>query len=89
MSVAVSSEHCLLVEASSRLEAAEKPQCPTVYSLDGPRLRGHIFFVLETDASILGLGAILSQQPPNGTIHPVAYASRSLNQAERLHNNGT
>ena len=33
-------------------------------------------FVLETDASILGLGAILSQQQPNGTIHPVAYASR-------------
>ena len=40
-------------------------------------------FVLETDASILGLGAILSQQQPDGTIHPVAYASRSLNQAER------
>ena len=40
-------------------------------------------FVLETDASILGLGAILSQQQPDGTNHPVAYASRSLNQAER------
>ena len=40
-------------------------------------------FVLETDASILGLGAILSQHQPDGTVHPVAYASRSLNQAER------
>ena len=40
-------------------------------------------FVLETDASILGLGAILSQQQPDGTSHPVVYASRSLNQAER------
>ena len=40
-------------------------------------------FVLETDASILGLGAILSQYQPDGQIHPVAYASRSLNQAER------
>ena len=37
-------------------------------------------FILETDASILGLGAILQ---PNGSTHPVAYASRSLNQAER------
>ena len=40
-------------------------------------------FVLETDASILRLGAILSQQQPDGTIHPIAYASRALNQAER------
>jgi len=40
-------------------------------------------FVLETDASLLGLRAILSQQQPDGTNHPVAYASRSLNQAER------
>ena len=46
-----------------------------------PRLEDS--FVLKTDASILGLGAMLSQQQPDGTIHPVAYASRSLNQAER------
>ncbi len=40
-------------------------------------------FILETDASILGLGAILSQCQEDGQTHPVAYASRSLNQAER------
>ena len=40
-------------------------------------------FILETDASILGLGAILSQRQSDGQVHPVAYASRSLNQAER------
>ncbi len=40
-------------------------------------------FILETDASILGLGAILSQEQTDGTTHPVAYASRTLNQAER------
>ncbi len=46
-----------------------------------PRLNDS--FILETDASILGLGAILSQCQPDGSVHPVAYASRSLNQAER------
>ena len=35
-------------------------------------------FVLETDASIKGLGAILSQRQGYGKLHPVAYASRVL-----------
>ena len=40
-------------------------------------------FTLETDASIQGLGAILSQVQPDGKLHPVAYASRALNPCER------
>ena len=40
-------------------------------------------FILETDASYVGLGAILSQQQDDGTIHPIAYASRSLDQHEK------
>lgn len=32
-------------------------------------------FILETDASYVGLGAILSQQQDDGKIHPIAYAS--------------
>ena len=40
-------------------------------------------FVLETDASIHGLGDILSQKQPDGLLHPVAYASRALLPAER------
>ena len=35
-------------------------------------------FVSETDASLSGVGAILSQQQPDGKLHPVAYASRAL-----------
>ena len=39
-------------------------------------------FVLETDASIKGLGAVLSQKQSDGLLHPVAYASRSLSGPE-------
>ena len=40
-------------------------------------------YFLETNASIHGLGAVLSQKQPDGRIHPVAYASRGLTPAER------
>ena len=39
-------------------------------------------FVLHTDSSGLGLGAVLYQQV-DGNLHPVAFASRGLNRAER------
>ena len=40
-------------------------------------------FILETDASIEGIGAVLSQPQEDAMVHPVAYASRSLTAAER------
>ena len=40
-------------------------------------------FILETDASIKGLGAVLSQQQEDGEIHPPAFASRALSQQEQ------
>ena len=40
-------------------------------------------FILETDASAQGLGAILSQEQEDGQVHPVAYASRALSPSER------
>lgn len=39
-------------------------------------------FFLETDASILGIGAVLSQPQEDGLTHPVAYASRALSPQE-------
>ena len=39
-------------------------------------------FILHTDASGLGLGAVLYQQV-DGNMHLVAFASRGLNRAER------
>ena len=40
-------------------------------------------FILETDASTMGLGAVLAQQQHSGKTHPVAYASRTLTPAEK------
>ena len=39
-------------------------------------------FLLETDASIEGLGAMLSKKRDNGRYHPMAYASRGLKGSE-------
>ena len=44
-------------------------------------------FILETDASLSGLGIILSQQGKDRKIHVMAYASHSLHPSERsMHN---
>ena len=40
-------------------------------------------FILSTDASAAGLGAVLEQQGEDGALHPVAYASRTISKHER------
>ena len=40
-------------------------------------------FLLETDASKEGLGAVLSQKQEDGQFHPVAYGSRALSMHEK------
>ena len=44
-------------------------------------------FMLESDASVQGLGAVLSQQDETGKLHMIAYAKQSLDPSERsMHN---
>ena len=40
-------------------------------------------FVLETDASIHGIGAVLGQHQDDGNVHPISYGSRALSVAEK------
>ena len=40
-------------------------------------------FLLETDASRRGLGAVLSQKQADGQYHPIAYASCVMNETEQ------
>ena len=40
-------------------------------------------FILETDASGIGLGAVLLQKQEDGKLHPIAYASRALHGSQK------
>lgn len=44
-------------------------------------------FILHTDASGEGLGAVLEQKQRVRMLHPVAYASRTLTKRERKYGN--
>ena len=48
-----------------------------------PRFGLGVEFVLETDGSGVGLGALLSQTQKDNQVHPIAYASRSLDHSEK------
>ena len=72
-------------------EAHEAFDCLKAACLQAPILSFPDFskpFLLETDASGKGLGAVLSQKQSDGRYHPIAYASRIMNETEqRYHSN--
>ena len=69
-------------QVNEALEAFErvKEACLTAPILSFPDFSKP--FLLETDASGIGLGAVLSQKKEDGRYHPIAYASRSMNDTE-------
>ena len=67
-------------------EALEAFDCLKAACLQAPVLAFLDFnkpFLLETDASRRGLGAVLSQKQADGRYHPIAYASRVTNETEQ------
>ena len=72
-------------------EAREAFECLKANCLQAPILAFPDFnkpFLLETEASGRGLGAVLSQKQADGRYHPIAYASRIMNETEqRYHSN--
>ena len=67
-------------------EALEAFNCLKVACLQAPILAFPDFnkpFLLETDASGRGLGAILSQKQADGQYHPITYASHVMNETEQ------
>ena len=68
-------------------EALEAFDCLKAACLQAPILAFLDFnkpFLLETDASGRGLGAVLSQKQADGRYHPIAYASRVMNETEQI-----
>ena len=55
MSAAMSSEYCLLAEASLCLEAAERSQWPRVYSSGRARSRGRMPSLVGDSGQVLGV----------------------------------
>ena len=72
-------------------EALEAFDCLKAACLQAPILAFPDFdkpFLLETDASGKGLGAVLSQKPADGRYHPITYTSHVMNETEqRYHSN--
>ena len=72
-------------------EAREAFDCLKAACLQAPILAFPDFnkpFLLETDASGRGLGAVLSKKQADGQYHPIAYASCVMNETEqRYHSN--
>ena len=82
--------HCLLKKdalfqwTNECQEAFERLKSSIVTSpvLAYPQFKSEHPFIVETDASARGLGAVLAQQQPDGQVHPIAFASRSLTPPE-------
>ena len=71
-------------ESSAEQDGSAAATATRVHLVQSVRVPPHRRdFVLETDASVQGIGAVLSQRQDDQRLHPIAYASRDLSPVER------
>ena len=70
-----------MIEHQEAFDALKEALC-TAPVLGYPNFNGE--FILETDASLKGLGTVLSQQQKHRSICVIAYTSQSLHPSERI-----
>ena len=79
--------HCLTEKNVSFEWRQEAAEAQLKQRLTSPPVLAHpgfsLPFILDTDASSSGLGAVLSQKHADGKEHVVAYASRTQSKSER------
>ena len=88
----ISTPLCNLLKKGKRERVEWSPECEQAFQTlkkklgEPPVLIVPDFskpFVVRTDASNVGIGAVLTQQGPDGQEHPVAFASRKLKPREQ------
>ena len=90
--VSIAPPLCALMKKNAKFSWA--PECQVAFDklkdilvsapiLAYPKFGPGVVFILDTDASCVGLGGVLSQMQGDEQVHPIAYVSHLLDNSER------